>query len=383
MLLLKNLKIITMAGRDYESGDILIEGERIVKVGERISADAEEIDLSGCVATPGFIDAHCHVGMWEDGMDFEGADGNEECEPITPELRAIDGINPYDRGFADALKAGITTVVTGPGSANVVGGQFAALHTCAGSVEDKLILQPIALKVALGENPKRVYGDQKKSPMTRMATAAMLRETFFDAIEYKKSLSAKKDDVPPERDFKKECLIDVVDGKLLVKAHAHRADDILTAIRIAKEFNLKLSIEHCTEGHLIIDKLKESGAKVILGPLFTERPKIEMRNMTYEAPKILDEAGVEFALMTDHPVIPVQYLPITAAIAVREGLSEETALKAITINAARAVGLDGMIGSIEAGKSADISVFDAHPLELKSKVKCVYIKGECVYTWGK
>lgn len=380
MILLKNLKVLTMTGKDFDEADILIEEDKIKKIGKNISEEgAEEIDLKGHIAIPGIIDAHCHVGMWEDGMDFEGADGNEDCEPITPELRAIDGVNPFDRAFQDALEAGITTVVTGPGSANVIGGQFAALHTYGKNVEEMAVKVPAAMKVAFGENPKRVYSEQKKSPVTRMAIAAMLRETLFDAVEYKKQKENAKEDETPELDFKKEALLPAVEGKLMVKAHAHRADDILTALRIAKEYNLKISIDHCTEGYMIADQIKESGAKIIIGPLFTERAKIELKNLTYEAPRMLAEKGIPFAMMTDHPVIPVQYLPITAAIAVREGLDEYEALKAITINAADACGLSDIIGSIEEGKKADIAIFNGDPLDIRSRTKLVMINGKVVF----
>ena len=382
MLLLKNAKILTMAGKDYDRGDILIKDSKIVKVAEKIEeASAKVIDLSGKIVIPGIIDAHCHVGMWEDGMDFEGADGNEECEPLTPELLAIDGVNPFDRAFIEARNAGVTTVVTGPGSSNVIGGQFVALKTVGTSIDEMIIKQPVALKVAFGENPKRVFSEEKKSPMTRMATAAMLRLTLTEAQEYKKSIerAKKKEEDPPEKDFKKEAVLPVVTGELLVKAHAHRADDILTAIRIAKEFNLKLSIEHCTEGYLIPEHVKKSGAKVILGPLLTERAKIELKNLTFAAPRIMAEAGIPFAIMTDHPVIPVQHILISVALAVKDGLDEKTALESVTINAAKCCELEDRIGSIEAGKDADIAVFDGSPLELSSRVKLVLIDGKVVF----
>ena len=382
MILLKNLKILTMAGENLERGDILIDGGKIAKIDTEITQpNAQIFDLDGKTAIPGFIDAHCHVGMWEDGMDFEGADGNEECEPVTPELRAIDGINPADHAFEEARAAGVTTVVTGPGSANVVGGQFVAIKTVGDRVEDMIVKFPQALKVAFGENPKRVYSEQKKSPMTRMANASMLRQCLIDAQEYAKELEkGKKDpDKMPERSLKHEAVLEALKGHILVKAHAHRADDILTAIRIAKEFNLRLSIEHCTEGHLIPKYVKESGAKVILGPLLTERAKIELKNLTFQAPKIMYENGIEFALMTDHPVIPVQFLPVCAAIAVREGLPEMEALKAITIHAARATDIDERVGSLEVGKDADIVITDGAPLDLRSAIEMVLINGEIVH----
>ncbi|MEZ4357884.1 MAG: amidohydrolase [Eubacteriales bacterium] len=382
MLLLKNAKILTMAGKDYECGDILIKDGKFAKVaGEIESEGCKVIDLSGKIVMPGIIDAHCHIGMWEDGMDFEGADGNEECEPLTPELMAIDAVNPFDRAFTEARNAGVTTVVTGPGSANVIGGQFVALKTVGTSVDEMIIKQPAALKVAFGENPKRVFSEEKKSPMTRMATAAMLRQTLTEAQEYKKSIdrAKKKEEDPPEKDFKKEAVLPAITGELMVKAHAHRADDILTAIRIAREFNLKLSIDHCTEGYLIPEYVKKSGAKVILGPLLTERAKIELKNLTFAAPKIMAENGIPFAIMTDHPVIPIQHILISVALAVKEGLDEKTALESVTINAAKCCELEDRVGSIEAGKDADLVIFNGPPLDISSRVKMVLIDGNVVF----
>lgn len=382
MILIKNAKIHTMTGQNLEPGDILIDGDKIQQVGPEIDApNAQVIDATGLTAMPGIIDAHCHIGMWEDGMGEEGADGNECVDPISPELRAIDGINPFDRCFEEARENGITTVVTGPGSANVIGGQFVALNTVGDTIEDMIIKEPLALKIAFGENPKGVYSEQKKSPSTRMATAAMLRQALIDAQEYEKAIlraQEKEDENPPERDLQKEILVKALHREILVKAHAHRADDILTAIRIGKEFNLDLSIEHCTEGHLIAQQLKKEKVKIILGPLITERCKIELKNLTFEAPRKLYEQGIEFAIMTDHPVIPTQYLPVCAAICVRYGLPEEEALKAITLNAAKAVGLEDRLGSIQPGKQADIVLWAGDPLDARTKVEQVWIRGQQV-----
>ena len=382
MILIKNAKIHTMTGQNLEPGDILIDGDKIQQVGPEIDApNAQVIDATGLTAMPGIIDAHCHIGMWEDGMGEEGADGNECVDPISPELRAIEGINPFDRCFEEARENGITTVVTGPGSANVIGGQFVALNTVGDTIEDMIIKEPLALKIAFGENPKGVYSEQKKSPSTRMATAAMLRQALIDAQEYEKAIlraQEKEDENPPERDLQKEILVKALHREILVKAHAHRADDILTAIRIGKEFNLDLSIEHCTEGHLIAQQLKKEKVKIILGPLITERCKIELKNLTFEAPRKLYEQGIEFAIMTDHPVIPTQYLPVCAAICVRYGLPEEEALKAITLNAAKAVGLEDRLGSIQPGKQADIVLWAGDPLDARTKVEQVWIRGQQV-----
>jgi len=387
MILIKNGKVLTMAGEVYERGDVLIDGTKIKAVGENleVSEGAQIIDVKGMWVMPGIVDPHTHIGMWEDGIGFEGADGNEATDPVTPHLRAIDAINPEDNCFREAREHGITTVVTGPGSANVIGGQFAAIKTYGRRVDDMIVKEPLALKVAFGENPKRVYNGQHKAPTTRMATAAILRENLIKAQEYKKKLEkGKKDpDKMPERDLKMEILVKVLDREIPVKAHAHRADDILTALRIAKEFNLDITLDHCTEGHRIVDYLLEENAKVIVGPLFSDRSKVELRNMTFKAPGILSKAGIKVAMMTDHPVIPEQYLPVCAAIAVREGMDEMEALKSITINAAEITGIQDRVGSLEPGKDADVVVFDAHPLDIRAKTVWVFINGYVVKNLSK
>jgi len=372
MILIKNANIITMAEKDFPKGDILMDGGKIVKIGEEIIAPhAEVFDASGLTAIPGIVDAHCHIGMWEDSIDAEGADGNEATDPITPQLRAIDAINPVDRCFREALEGGVTTVVTGPGSANVIGGQFAALKTHGTSVDEMTIKAPASLKTALGENPKMVYGGQKKAPSTRMATAALYREALLAAENYQNEKEKK-------RDLKNEILADALEGKLPVKVHAHRADDIQTALRIAKEFSLTISLDHCTEGYLIPRQLKDSDARIIIGPLLCDRCKPELRNLSLEAPRILYENGIEFAIMSDHPVTLTQHLPIVAAMAVKNGLPQREALKAITINAARAAWIDDRVGSLEAGKDADIVLFDGDPLDIRTPIKAVFIDGKRV-----
>jgi imidazolonepropionase-like amidohydrolase len=371
-----------MNDRIYEMGDILIKGKKILDIGENLEVpkDAEVIDAKGMWVMPGIVDAHCHIGMWEDGIGFEGSDGNEATDPVTPELRAIDGINPEDHCFREARENGITTVVTGPGSANVIGGQFTALKTYGRRVDDMVIKEPLALKVAFGENPKWVYDGQKKAPSTRMATAAILRENLIKAQNYKRKLEQgeKDPDKMPDRDLKMEILVKVLNREIPLKAHAHRADDILTALRIAREFNVDITLDHCTEGHRISDFLLEEEAKVIVGPLFSERSKVELKNMTFKAPGILSKAGVKVAMMTDHPVIPIQYLPVCAAIAVKEGMEEMEALKSITINAAEITGIADRVGSLEPGKDADIVIFDGHPLEFRTRAIWVFIDGYAV-----
>lgn len=391
MLLIKNGKVLTMAGENYNKGYILIKEKKIIKVGDMKElnesdlkdSDITIIDAEGKYVLPGFIDAHCHVGMCEDSTGFEGEDTNEMTDPITPHLRAIDGIFHMDRSFVEARENGVTTVVTGPGSANVIGGQFAAVKTYGRRIEEMIIKDPVAVKIAFGENPKIVYAEKKQAPSTRMATAALLRENLILAREYKEMLQKYNDDKEnndkPDYDMKLEALLKVLNREIPFKAHAHRADDILTAIRIAKEFDVDLTIEHCTEGHLIQDIICEEGVGVIIGPSISDRSKVELRNLTVKTPGILSKAGVKVAIMTDHPCTPIQYLTVCAAMAVREGMDEEEALKAITINAASLSGIQDRVGSIEVGKDGDITIFDGHPFEFKSKTITTIIDGKVVY----
>ena len=385
MLLLKNGNVMTMAGPAFV-GDVAIENGKIVAVGQSLSyGDAEVRDVTGMTVMPGIVDPHCHIGMWEDAMGFEGADGNECTNPITPELRAIDAINPYDRCFEEAAAGGVTTCVTGPGSANVIGGQFVAIKTYGDSVDDMVLRFPVAVKAAFGENPKRVYNGKNQTPSTRMATAALMRKALIEAQEYNEKLERGKADPEkmPERNLGKEILARVIRRELPMKIHAHRADDILTAIRICREFKLRYTLDHCTEGYLITDKLKEALSEdcegIIVGPLLTDRSKIELKNLSFKAPKVLEQAGIEYAMMTDHPVTPEQYLPICTAVAVREGASEESALKAITINAAKITGIADRVGSIEVGKDADIAVFSGHPFDFRSRCVLTLVNGKVAH----
>lgn len=385
MLLLKNGNVMTMAGPAFV-GDVAIENGKIVAVGQSLSySDVEVRDVTGMTVMPGIVDPHCHIGMWEDAMGFEGADGNECTNPITPELRAIDAINPYDRCFEEAAAGGVTTCVTGPGSANVIGGQFVAIKTYGDSVEDMVLRFPVAVKAAFGENPKRVYDGKNQTPSTRMATAALMRKALIEAQEYNEKLERGKADPEkmPERNLGKEILARVIRRELPMKIHAHRADDILTAIRICREFKLRYTLDHCTEGYLITDKLKEALGEdcegIIVGPLLTDRSKIELKNLSFKAPKVLEQAGIEYAMMTDHPVTPEQYLPICTAVAVREGASEEGALKAITINAAKITGIADRVGSIEVGKDADIAVFSGHPFDFRSRCVLTLVNGKVAH----
>lgn len=381
MLLIRNARLFTMEGDGYiEGGDVLMEAGKVVAAGANLSAPgAKVIDAHGAYATPGFVDPHTHIGLWADGERDDTGDGNEETDPVTPHLRALDAVNPVDPCFAEACRAGVTSVAAGPGSANVLGGQFLAMKTHGKSLKTMLIKEPLAMKAAFGENPKHVYGSNGKRPGTRMGTAAVLREALYEAREYMEKRAGKDADKRPAFNLKNEALAMVLRRELLLKMHAHRADDILTAIRIVKEFDLRASVEHCTEGHLIADELREAGVGVILGPLLCDRSKPELKNLTMKAPAILHRAGVKFALMTDHGVIPEQYLPVEAGLCVREGLPEMEALRAITINAAEVIGLADRIGSLAPGKDADLVLFDGHPLETRTHASLVLVNGEIAY----
>lgn len=383
MIFIKNGTINTITNGIVEE-DIIIENGKIVAIGKNLDvpSDAQVIDAGGKFVFPGFIDAHTHLGLWEDGMGFEGADGNEETDPITPHLNPIDGINPMDNTFKEAVQGGITAVCTTPGSANVMGGQCIAIKTFGRRIDKMVIKNPVASKIAFGENPKSCYGRDEKMPQTRMAIASLLRENLKKAEEYLDEMDLymeHEDHDKPEYDIRMESLLPVLKREVPFKVHAHRADDIFTAIRIAKEFDLKLTLDHCTEGHLIVEDLVEEGYPVIVGPSLTEKSKIELRNLTFDTAGILSNAGLDICLMTDHPVIPVQYLPLCAGIAVKHGMKKEKALEAITINPAKTLGIDDAVGSIEVGKDADIVIWDGCPLEIQSNVLHTIIDGKLVY----
>ncbi len=381
-MLIINGTVHTMDGPVIKNGYVAVKGSKIARVGPMKdcpkSWEGEVFDAQGGHICPGFIDAHCHLGMFGDALGFESDDGNEETDPCTPHLRAIDGVNPLDRCFTEARAAGVTTVLTGPGSANPVSGQFAALKTDGRWVDAMVVRAPAAMKLALGENPKQVYHDRDETPVTRMATAAIIRENLRKAVEYGEKLdkaTRDEDTDPPDYDAKLEALLPVVRGELPVHIHAHRADDIATGVRIAKEFGLRCVIVHGTEGHLIPELLAREKIPVITGPALGDRSKPELANMTLENPAILWKAGVRFAICTDHPEVPIQYLPLCAALAVKGGLDPEEALAAITVTAARIAGLDGALGSLAPGREADIVVTDRHPLELLGEVRAVLIGG--------
>ena len=390
MLLIENAKIYTMNNAIYDSGCILIDSGKILRIvskKEELKTDFSKIqkviNAKGGVVLPGFIDPHCHLGLVGDSLGFEGDDGNEATDPMTPQLRAIDGINFFDRGFKDAIEAGVTTVVTGPGSANVSGGQFVAIKTYGKKVEDIVVKDPVAVKIAFGENPKSVYNEKGQTPITRMAIMSLLRDALKKAKDYGELLEKyKKDEVEnnkPDYDARSEAFLKVLNKEIPFKAHAHRASDIITAIRLAKEFDVNLTIEHCTDGVLIKDILKDERIPVILGPILTDRSKPELVNQNPKIGGILSNEGILVALMTDHPCVPINYLLLQAAILVKEGMDEVKALEAITINAAKVCGIDNRVGSIEVGKDADMVILDGHPFEFKTNVVKTIINGEVVY----
>ena len=384
MLFIKN-GVINTVTNGIIHGDILIENGKIIEIGTNIShqQDAQVIDANGNQVYPGFIDAHTHLGLWEDGMGFEGADGNEETDPITPHLNPIDGINPMERSFEEARNGGITSVCSTPGSANVMGGQCIAIKTVGRRIDKMVIKNPVASKIAFGENPKSCYGQEEKAPQTRMAIAAMLRETLKEAEQYLDAILMHEEDdenEKPDYDIKMESLLPVLRREIPFKVHAHRADDMFTAVRIAKEFNLRLTLDHCTEGHLIVEDLVEEGYPVVVGPSLSERSKIELRNLTFDTAGILSNAGMNVSLTTDHPVVPLHYLPICAGIAVKHGMMYEKAIEAITINAAKLLGIEDRVGSLEIGKDADIVIWDNDPLEIQSNVLYTIIDGKVVYS---
>ena len=387
MLLIKNGRIKTMASPDLERGCILIDDEgKIAAVGEAIeeTADMTVIDAEGRLVTPGCVEAHCHIGVHNSAMRWEGADFNERSDPLTPHMRAIDGINPMDETFTLALQHGVTSACTGPGSANVVGGTFVAIKLAGKRVDDMVIKNPVAMKCAFGENPKGVYGQNGgKSPVTRMATAALLRELLFKARNYAKAKDAAANGggAEPAFDMKLEAMIPVIKKEIPLKAHAHRADDIFTAIRIAKEFGVGLTLDHCTDGSLIAEELAAEGYPAFVGPSFGSKSKIELANKDFTTPGILHKAGVPVSIITDAPVIPLEHLPMCAGFAVSAGLPYEEGWKAITIYPATQTGIGHRVGSLEAGKDGDVVIWDRDPLlEIGAQAYVTVVNGKIVYS---
>lgn len=377
MLCIKNGTLHTVAQKEPFQGDILVVGGKIRKIGQdlEIPEGCEVIDASGLQVYPGFVEAHCHLGLDGYGIGFEGQDYNELNEIVTPELQAIDSIYPQDETLRQAAAAGVTCVGTGPGSSNVLGGTFAAIKTVGCRVDHMIVKRAVAMKCAFGENPKRCYKD--KNNYARMSTASKLRVMLRKAQEYQERMNAAGDDVlkRPAYDPKLEALLPVINREIPLKAHAHRIDDIFTSIRIAKEFNLKLTLEHCTEGHLAPEEIAKEGFPAAVGPSLTHATKFELRNKTFETPGILSRAGVQVSIITDSPVIPEQYLPLCAGLAVKSGMDPYEALKAITINPAKHLGIEDRVGSLEEGKDADILLADGCPMEIGTRICRVYIDG--------
>lgn len=385
MIHIKNGNLYTMTNGILKGYDLVISDGKIEKIGKNIEIKEgyKIIDATDRYVTPGYVEAHSHIGLSEDGMGAEGNDHNEAVDPVTPHLRAIDGLNPRDTTLKAAYMAGVTTAVPCPGSANVIGGMCSAIKLYGERVDDMIIKDKVAMKIAFGENPKRVYGSQKKSPATRMGIAGVLRDTLFKAKQYleAKELAGDDESKLPKFDMKLEALIPVLKKEIPLKAHAHRTDDMFTALRIAKEFDLDITLDHCTEGAFIADELAKEGKPTIVGPSFGRRGKIEIKEKSFKTAKILSDAGLEIAITTDSPVIPLDALPMCAGLAMRAGLDEETAFKAITITPAKFIGLDDRIGSLEEGKDADIVITKGHPLvDLLNVVEYTIIDGNIVHS---
>ena len=371
-MLFKNATIYTME-QDPFVGDFKIDKGVFTQIGKDLTAGVGEDaqDLNGLYVFPGLVESHCHLGMEETAIRFEGDDVNEITDPITPNMRGIDGCNPMDETVELALKGGVTTVAAGPGSANVLGGTFFAYKTVGNCIDEMTIENPIAMKAAFGENPKRCYKDKKID--TRMQISALLRETLAKTKEYMEKKEAGKE---VAYDQKLEAMIPVVKKELPLKCHAHRADDILTVIRIAKEYDIKVTLDHVTDARCIIPQIKESGFPCICGPALTHKSKFELANMSFETPNELYKAGILFSIITDSPVVPQQYLSLSAALAAKAGLPEYEAIKAITINPAKILGLDNRLGSIKEGKDADFVICTKNILDTTNEIKAVYVDGK-------
>ena len=384
MLLIKNGYIKTMAGPDIENGSILIGDDgKIAAVGKDLIVleGCTIVDAKGRLVTPGLVEAHCHTGLHNEAVGWEGMDYNEGVDPVTPQMRAIDSIWPIDEAFRLARQGGVTTCCTGPGSANVLGGTFVAIKTYGNRVDDMIVKYPIAMKCAFGENPKRFYGQQgKKAPLTRMGTAALLRETLFKAKNY---MEKKDRGEEPAFDMKLEAMLPVMRGEIPLKAHAHRCDDIFTSIRIAKEFGVGLTLDHCTDGACIAEELAKEGYPAFVGPSLGSKTKIELASKSFEAPGILHQAGVKVSIITDAPVIPQHYLSMCAGQAVQAGLPMEEGWKAITCNPAESIGIADRVGSLEPGKDGDVVIWSADPLvNVGARAVCTGIDGRIVHQEG-
>lgn len=369
-LLLKSAIVYPITSPPFSNADVKVEHGRIVEVGTNLSipSKGKVIDCKGKYLFPGFIDVHTHLGLYDEGTGWAGNDANETIEPLTPHIRALDGVHPLDQGFQDAIQAGVTTVHIMPGSANVIGGTTSVIKTHGINIQKMLMKETAGLKIAFGENPKRIHSHGNNDSITRMGIMGMLREAFQQA---------KYCDNPES--LRVQPLIMALERKIPIKIHAHRSDDIISGIRFAEEFNLRYTIEHCTEGHLIVDELKNRNLQVCIGPTLTRKSKIELKNKSWKTYQSLAENGVEVSITTDHPYTPVQYLNVCAALAVREGLDEQKALEGITITAARNIDVADRIGSIEVGKDADLVLWSHHPFQFLAKPVMTMVEGEIIY----
>lgn len=382
-MILKNAEIYTMdsLGTVIKNGYVKTEGGKITELGEG-NVDGG-IDLHGAQIYPGFIDAHTHLGLFTSGVGVEGEDFNEDSDPVTPQLDTKDAIYPFDSSFYDAYSAGITSAVVCPGSTNTIAGKISAVKTCGKRVESMLI-KTVGMKFALGENPKMTYLDKEEAPVTRMGIASLIREALGKASRYRAlKLAASAPDDEPELDAKSEALIPLLNREIKAHFHCHRADDIFTAIRLSKEFNLDCVLVHCTEGHLIADELKKENVSCVVGPLLCDRSKPELANLSDKNPAVLSDLGIPTAICTDHSELPIQYLPISVGVAIKHGMSRENALRSVTSAAAEIVGISDRVGSVEIGKDADMAVFSSDPFEIASSPELVLIDGRIVYERNK
>ncbi|CAN5429696.1 amidohydrolase [soil metagenome] len=376
--------VVPVSGQPIQNGTVLLRDGKVEAIGSKVKIPrrAQVVDASGKWVLPGFVEVHAHLGVHEEAEGWAGQDTNEMTDPNGARLRALDAINPDDEGFRDALAGGVTTAVVKPGSGNPIGGQTVALKCWGRVVDEMLVKEPVSVKSALGENPKRVYGDQKKLPSTRLGVAAVIRDAFTKAQDYRdKRTAAEQKKEPFDRDPTCEILVRVLDGELPWCQHVHRADDVATAIRLADEFGYRLVINHGTEGHLVADLIAAKNIPVIIGPLFTTRSKVELRQRSLRNPGLLARAGVQIAITTDHPVVPINFLVHQATLAVKEGLDRDEALRSLTINPARMLGLDDRVGSLTAGLDADVVIWSGDPLDIMSRALQVFIGGREVYTW--
>jgi imidazolonepropionase-like amidohydrolase len=382
-------RVVPVIGDVIDNGTVLVTDGTITAVGEDVAVPdgVPVVDARGSWVLPGFIEAHGHVGVHEEGEGWAGSDSNEVTEPVTAHVRAMDAINPADLGFRDAISGGVLAVNVNPGSGNPIGGQTAALKCWGRTVDEMVLKAPAGMKSALGENPKRVYGERKQQPATRLGTAAVIRGALVDAANYLARIEAEQrkpdsERKPVDRDLKLEALGLVLAREIPWRQHCHRADDIATALRLADEFGYRLVIDHGTEAHLLADILAARDIPVIIGPLFTSRSKVELRNRSLANPGKLAAAGVTIAITTDHPVVPINFLVHQASLSVKHGLDPETALAALTINPARIIGIDDRLGSIEPGKDGDLVIWSGDPLDVLSRVTRAYLGGQEIYSWA-